>query len=120
MIEIYDYDNEVTTQSDIYDSLSDMYELLQEEDMVWSVVETRAIRNEYRYAFEQQGFFEQAQLGWLTCTAATCAFARAENNSSEVLSATPSRPVSQGGVAYPRRVTRPPAAAESGSTTHGT
>ncbi|GBP38089.1 hypothetical protein EVAR_95217_1 [Eumeta japonica] len=66
MIEIYDYDNEVTTQSDIYDSLSDMYELLQEEDM-WSGLWQRHAR--YRetniaIAFEQQGFFEQAQAAY--------------------------------------------------------
>lgn len=46
------------------DSLSDMYELLQEEDM-WSGLWQKHAR--YRetnvaIAFEQQGFFEQAQV----------------------------------------------------------
>jgi phosphatidylinositol kinase/protein kinase (PI-3 family) len=49
---------------EILDSLSDMYELLQEEDM-WSGLWQKHAR--YRetnvaIAYEQQGFFEQAQV----------------------------------------------------------
>lgn len=49
------------------DSLSDMYELLQEEDM-WSGLWQKHAR--YRetnvaIAYEQQGFFEQAQVSLL-------------------------------------------------------
>ncbi|XP_038211764.1 transcription-associated protein 1 isoform X1 [Zerene cesonia] len=65
-LEIYDYDVETTTPSEIMDSLSDMYELLQEEDM-WSGLWQKHAR--YRetnvaIAYEQQGFFEQAQAAY--------------------------------------------------------
>lgn len=51
-------------QQEVLDSLSDMYELLQEEDM-WSGLWQKHAR--YRetnvaIAYEQQGFFEQAQV----------------------------------------------------------
>ncbi|XP_060810438.1 transcription-associated protein 1 isoform X2 [Amyelois transitella] len=64
--EIYDYEIEPTTSTEILDSLSDMYELLQEEDM-WSGVWQKHAR--YRetnvaIAYEQQGFFEQAQAAY--------------------------------------------------------
>ncbi|KAL4715075.1 hypothetical protein ACJJTC_012122 [Scirpophaga incertulas] len=66
MLEIYDYDIELTTPTEILDSLSDMYELLQEEDM-WSGLWQKHAR--YRetnvaIAYEQQGFFEQAQAAY--------------------------------------------------------
>ncbi|CAH2988559.1 unnamed protein product [Chilo suppressalis] len=65
-LEIYDYDIETTTPTEILDSLSDMYELLQEEDM-WSGLWQKHAR--YRetnvaIAYEQQGFFEQAQAAY--------------------------------------------------------
>ncbi|XP_047506869.1 transcription-associated protein 1 isoform X1 [Pieris napi] len=65
-LEIYDYDVESTTPSEIMESLSDMYELLQEEDM-WSGLWQKHAR--YRetnvaIAYEQQGFFEQAQAAY--------------------------------------------------------
>ncbi|XP_041986434.1 transcription-associated protein 1 isoform X2 [Aricia agestis] len=65
-LEIYDYDAETTTPTEILDSLSDMYELLQEEDM-WSGLWQKHAR--YRetnvaIAYEQQGFFEQAQAAY--------------------------------------------------------
>ncbi|KAL0894581.1 hypothetical protein ABMA27_013148 [Loxostege sticticalis] len=65
-LEIYDYDVESTTPTETLDSLSDMYELLQEEDM-WSGLWQKHAR--YRetnvaIAYEQQGFFEQAQAAY--------------------------------------------------------
>ncbi|VVC99481.1 unnamed protein product [Leptidea sinapis] len=65
-LEIYDYDVETTLPSEILDSLSDMYELLQEEDM-WSGLWQKHAR--YRetnvaIAYEQQGFFELAQAAY--------------------------------------------------------
>ncbi|XP_046961593.1 transcription-associated protein 1 isoform X1 [Vanessa cardui] len=65
-LEIYDYDVESTTPTEVLDSLSDMYELLQEEDM-WSGLWQKHAR--YRetnvaIAYEQQGFFEQAQAAY--------------------------------------------------------
>ncbi|XP_052746122.1 transcription-associated protein 1 isoform X5 [Bicyclus anynana] len=65
-LEIYDYDVETTPPTEILDSLSDMYELLQEEDM-WSGLWQKHAR--YRetnvaIAYEQQGFFEQAQAAY--------------------------------------------------------
>ncbi|XP_030041101.2 transcription-associated protein 1 isoform X2 [Manduca sexta] len=65
-LDIYDYDVETTTPTEILDSLSDMYELLQEEDM-WSGLWQKHAR--YRdtnvaIAYEQQGFFEQAQAAY--------------------------------------------------------
>ncbi|XP_073941495.1 transcription-associated protein Nipped-A isoform X1 [Choristoneura fumiferana] len=65
-LDIYDYDVETTTSTDILDSLSDMYELLQEEDM-WSGLWQKHAR--YRdtnlaIAYEQQGFYEQAQAAY--------------------------------------------------------
>ncbi|XP_049868860.1 transcription-associated protein 1 isoform X2 [Pectinophora gossypiella] len=65
-LEIYDYDTETTTPTETLDSLSDMYELLQEEDM-WSGLWQKHAR--YRetnvaIAYEQQGFFEQAQAAY--------------------------------------------------------
>ncbi|XP_026322829.1 transcription-associated protein 1 isoform X2 [Hyposmocoma kahamanoa] len=66
VLEIYDYDTETTTPSEVLDSLSDMYELLQEEDM-WSGLWQKHAR--YRetnvaIAYEQQGFFEQSQAAY--------------------------------------------------------
>ncbi|XP_028033958.1 transcription-associated protein 1 isoform X2 [Bombyx mandarina] len=64
--EIYDYDVEVTTPTEILDSLSDMYELLQEEDM-WSGLwqkHSRYRETNIAIAYEQQGFFEQAQAAY--------------------------------------------------------
>ncbi|XP_063838916.1 transcription-associated protein 1 [Ostrinia nubilalis] len=63
---VYDFDVESTTPTEILDSLSDMYELLQEEDM-WSGLWQKHAR--YRetnvaIAYEQQGFFEQAQAAY--------------------------------------------------------
>lgn len=49
---------------EILDSLSDMYELLQEEDM-WSGLwqkHSRYRETNIAIAYEQQGFFEQAQV----------------------------------------------------------
>ncbi|XP_068621131.1 transcription-associated protein 1 isoform X2 [Battus philenor] len=65
-VDIYDYDTETTTPTEIMDSLSDMYELLQEEDM-WSGLWQKHAK--YRetsvaIAYEQQGFFEQAQAAY--------------------------------------------------------
>ncbi|CAK1549719.1 unnamed protein product [Leptosia nina] len=65
-LEIYDYEVETTTNSEILDSLSDMYELLQEEDM-WSglwLKHARYRETNVAIAYEQQGFFEQAQAAY--------------------------------------------------------
>ncbi|XP_045458905.1 transcription-associated protein 1 [Melitaea cinxia] len=62
-IEVYDYEVETTTPTEVLDSLSDMYELLQEEDM-WSglwLKHARYRETNIAIAYEQQGFFEQAQ-----------------------------------------------------------
>ncbi|KAG7311694.1 hypothetical protein JYU34_002748 [Plutella xylostella] len=66
MLECYDMDTEHTTPTEIAECLSDMYELLQEEDM-WSGLWQKHAR--YRetnvaIAYEQQGFFEQAQAAY--------------------------------------------------------
>lgn len=48
----------------MYDSLSDMYELLQEEDM-WSGLWLKYAKykeTNVAIAYEQHGFFEQAQV----------------------------------------------------------
>ncbi|CAH0749160.1 unnamed protein product [Diatraea saccharalis] len=65
-VEVYDYEVEATTPTEILDSLSDMYELLQEEDM-WSGLWQKHARfreTNVAIAYEQQGFFEQAQAAY--------------------------------------------------------
>ncbi|KPJ11920.1 Transformation/transcription domain-associated protein [Papilio machaon] len=64
--EIYDHETESITSTEILDSLGEMYELLQEEDM-WSGLWQKHAK--YRettvaIAYEQQGFFEQAQAAY--------------------------------------------------------
>ncbi|XP_013181191.1 PREDICTED: transformation/transcription domain-associated protein [Papilio xuthus] len=64
--EIYDHETENITSTEILDSLGEMYELLQEEDM-WSGLWQKHAK--YRettvaIAYEQQGFFEQAQAAY--------------------------------------------------------
>ncbi|KAJ0181684.1 hypothetical protein K1T71_002406 [Dendrolimus kikuchii] len=65
-LEVYEYDTETTTPTDVLDSLSDMYELLQEEDM-WSglwLKHAKYRETNVAIAYEQQGFFEQAQAAY--------------------------------------------------------
>ncbi|KAH9644539.1 hypothetical protein HF086_002340 [Spodoptera exigua] len=65
-LDIYDYDVETTTPTEVLDSLSDMFELLQEEDMWSGLWQKHAKYRETNVAiaYEQQGFFEQAQAAY--------------------------------------------------------
>lgn len=64
--EYLDFEDDTTTANDMMEALNDMYELLQEEDM-WSGMWLKYAK--YRetniaIAYEQQGFFEQAQAAY--------------------------------------------------------
>lgn len=65
----YDFPNEYNLEDEPIDALGDMYELLCEEDMWAGLWQKRAkfCETNYAIAFEQHGFFENAQRGYDAC-----------------------------------------------------